>query len=296
MLNKGKHKKGSSLIEIIISMALLSILMIPLSSSMIQLAKTNKSGEVKQIASYEGQKILEEFKGYSKITFTDGKFTLLNGSELEKVSADKYKSNFNVTNGNSVYEVDLSLVKNEKFDNTKDESEETFVINFNENNKVAINNKNSINFRSNYMKIKISNISNKSSSYKIEFYYTDNENQTMPDYSITDEGLENKKVVINVGEEYTKELKIEIENNDSKNELNFESNIYKSEDEENRGIIDVSSIKGNNILRINRNLEVGANGTLEQLYIINVKVKKQGEEKALFESSNTQNIIINENI
>ena len=66
--NKLKAKKGMTLIEVIISVALLSILIVPLSGLVMSSLENNISAEYRQKASYIGQKVLEELKAYDKIT------------------------------------------------------------------------------------------------------------------------------------------------------------------------------------------------------------------------------------
>ncbi len=66
--NKVKAKKGMTLIEVIISVALLSILIVPLLGLVMSSLKNNISAEYRQKASYIGQKVLEELKAYDKIT------------------------------------------------------------------------------------------------------------------------------------------------------------------------------------------------------------------------------------
>ncbi|WP_352416857.1 type IV pilus modification PilV family protein, partial [Clostridium tertium] len=84
--NKVKAKKGMTLIEVIISVALLSILIVPLSGLVMSSLKNNISAEYRQKASYIGQKVLEELKAYDKITLKNdaGKkyFELLDGDEI----------------------------------------------------------------------------------------------------------------------------------------------------------------------------------------------------------------------
>lgn len=57
-----KKKKGISLLEIVISIAILAIVSIPISGMILTSVKTNKSGEDKQKAALLGQQILEEIK------------------------------------------------------------------------------------------------------------------------------------------------------------------------------------------------------------------------------------------
>ena len=68
MTNKYTRKKGMTLIEAIISVALFSILIIPISGLVMTAMKTSEKAEAKQEASYVGQGILEEMNIYDEIT------------------------------------------------------------------------------------------------------------------------------------------------------------------------------------------------------------------------------------
>ena len=63
-------KKGFSLIEVVISVAILVILMIPIASVTISTIKRNAEAEDKQRANFEGQKLLEELQSYNRVTLT----------------------------------------------------------------------------------------------------------------------------------------------------------------------------------------------------------------------------------
>ncbi|MDZ7548384.1 type IV pilus modification PilV family protein, partial [Clostridium perfringens] len=100
---KLKAKYGMTLIEVIISVTLLSILVVPLSGLVISSLKTNKGAEHKQKASYIGQKVLEEIKAYDEITLKDDTgvkyFQLLDGDKIEKnsLSENKFTGSFKRT-------------------------------------------------------------------------------------------------------------------------------------------------------------------------------------------------------
>jgi prepilin-type N-terminal cleavage/methylation domain-containing protein len=57
-----KKKRGVTLIELIISMAILSIIIAPIGSMVITSAKINKSSENRQKGTYNGQRVLEQIK------------------------------------------------------------------------------------------------------------------------------------------------------------------------------------------------------------------------------------------
>ena len=85
-----KTKKGFSLIEVVISVAILIILMIPIASVTISTVKRNAESEEKQRASFVGQKMLEALRNEDELTITtdaagDEKCELKDGSKLNVV-------------------------------------------------------------------------------------------------------------------------------------------------------------------------------------------------------------------
>ncbi|QAA31166.1 type IV pilus modification PilV family protein [Clostridium manihotivorum] len=65
-------KKGFSLIEIIVSLAIVAIIMIPLSNVILTSVKTNKGGEDKQQAAYVAQQVLEGLRNSSSLENSSG--------------------------------------------------------------------------------------------------------------------------------------------------------------------------------------------------------------------------------
>ena len=100
--NRTRAQKGMTLIEVIISVALLSILLLPLSGIVISSLKNSKEGEYKQKATYIGQKVIEELKAYDNLVLkTDGierYFQLLDGDKIkEEDLGEKFTGNFERT-------------------------------------------------------------------------------------------------------------------------------------------------------------------------------------------------------
>ena len=117
---KRKAKKGMTLIEIIISIALIAILFIPIANIAFTSMKTNSKGEKKQVASAEGQRLLEEFNvldeinlsldgegniqryflpcGIDLTTFTPATSTFINatGAINKELGNDRYRINVEV--------------------------------------------------------------------------------------------------------------------------------------------------------------------------------------------------------
>lgn len=131
---KVNKRKGITLIEVIISVALIAILLIPLTNLVMTSIKRNKSAENKQEATNLGQKVVEELKAQDSIQLHDfdsstnkGKYTTLDGFEMtvEKVSdpdpsVEKWKME---GKGNHGLTIEANFVKNNKvkYNNNKTE-------------------------------------------------------------------------------------------------------------------------------------------------------------------------------
>lgn len=177
--NKLKAKKGMTLIEVIISVTLLSILIVPLSTMVTSSLKNKEQAADKQKATYIGQKILEELKSYDYITLTDDGtnkyFNLLDASALDKeitevevpgTNLKKFKGEFernifgnkNENTSEKLFDVEVNITKNEDFNN-----DFKFVNNDNigyeltlKDNSIYFNGTNFI-FRNDIVNMKISN-------------------------------------------------------------------------------------------------------------------------------------------
>ncbi|MCF0239605.1 MAG: prepilin-type N-terminal cleavage/methylation domain-containing protein [Streptococcus gallolyticus] len=114
-------KKGVTLLEVIVSVAILAVISVPVGGMLITSVKTNKQVEDKQKAALLGQEILEEIK---VVEFDDlGVTKLSNGIEIEKDSVNTdglitYKATSNnEVNGFNV-SIDLVQDKNSIFGQT----------------------------------------------------------------------------------------------------------------------------------------------------------------------------------
>lgn len=133
-MKKNKAKKGITLIEVIISVTLLSILIIPLSTIVIKSLNNKEEASDRQKATYIGQKILEELKAYDVITLKEDSntkyFNLLDGldsdkeiKEVENTDLKNFKGEFkrNIFGNEKdnpsekLFNVEVSINKNEDF-------------------------------------------------------------------------------------------------------------------------------------------------------------------------------------
>lgn len=153
--NKAKVKKGITLIDVIISVALLSILIIPLSTMVITSLKNKEESSDRQKATYIGQKILEELKAYDVIYLKEDDnikyFNLLDGldsdreirevsnNELKKFTGEFKRNIFGNQKDNpyeKLFNVEVNINKNEDFKNDLNYIDKTlagYMLTFNEN-------------------------------------------------------------------------------------------------------------------------------------------------------------------
>lgn len=119
MKKRCNMKKGMTLIEAIISVALLSILIIPISGMIMNSLRTNKEAEFRQNAAYEGQRVLEEIGTYDYVnlqtTGDDTFFQLLNGDEIVEQDDGSYKGMIDSENLPDNYSVTVTLEKDNSF-------------------------------------------------------------------------------------------------------------------------------------------------------------------------------------
>ena len=230
--NKLKAKKGMTLIEVIISVALLSILIVPLSGLVISSLRNNKNSEYKQRASYVGQKVLEELKAYDEILLNiDGGteyFELLDGDRIIKASVgNSFSGNFSRTiygsiseplsTGEEIYQVSVTMERNDKFqysdkDNLNEYSNADFRLNFLKdfNNKVNLAS-DPIN-----KSLSVSNndeiIVELNDNLNLKIYKKNNEASSIDE---TKSAEINNKLLLYVDETYSNSNNIEIKNNTS---------------------------------------------------------------------------------
>lgn len=100
-----QKKKGFTLLEIVVALAVIGIMMIPLGGALLTSVKTNKMGEVKQESKLVSQEIIEKIRSFGDIkdsmTFNVGK------EQGDSISITKDSSN------NKLYNVTGSLTDSE---------------------------------------------------------------------------------------------------------------------------------------------------------------------------------------
>jgi Tfp pilus assembly protein PilV len=297
MRNKVKFKKGAALLEVIIAITVLSIIIIPISNIVINSIKTNKMSERKQIGSFEGQKLLEEFKSYDKISVdVDGNFKLSSGNEMNAdiVDKDKYLGTFPFTSNNQIYELNVSMVKDTQLKNSAAGGIHT-----------GVDYAATFSLLSDVMEIssQIGNTNTPSvdgftgEKILLEVYATGKSIQLknmnvdgtdgslIKSYTNVDE-LDTKKILINVGSTFIKPIEFVVRNLDPGNKVNIDRVINQSVDEGTRGDINESSVGGT--VEIKKIVKAISGATIGDLYNVVVNVKYKDE--IIYESSVAHNI------
>lgn len=299
---KRKVKKGMTLIEVIISVTLLSILIVPISGFMLSSLKNNTTSQKKQEASYIGQKILEELKAYEDISLKRDNnglyFELLDGDKIYKNSTDNsFNSDFERTIYGKVlenderklrnYKVELTMIEDSNFkysdiDNLEINSDADFKIDF-----INENNLNSIRSIKDGIPIEISssenisiNIEKSNNEFNLSIY--DENNSSSKIENIKNENKSNK-ILLYVNSEYNIDTDIEI--NNETGEVIY---IYIINQENNSSKINLMSNKGRVILSEEEEISLNKTGSMYQ-YKITVK---DNEDKILFEGQSSNNINI----
>lgn len=289
--NKFKSKKGMTLIEVIISVTLLSILIVPLSSIVISSVKNSKDGEYRQKASYIGQKVIEELKSYDYLKLdSEGSFKLLDGDKITKNTLENnFKGTFERTifgavdeenrPGETKFNVEVTMKKSEDFNfdniNKIDESKVKYKVTFEKDASgysVYISNK--VSEKLIVTEDLVININENN----LEIYNKSNDKIKIS--AIASEGKDNS-LLIDVKNTYDKSTNIILSNN-----VNNLLEIYLLKDSDLNNI-KINSYKGNVILsELNNDLNNIAN-----MYTYEVVVKDKNE-KVLFKGSSSSNIVI----
>lgn len=298
--NKLKARKGMTLIEVIISVALLSILIVPLSGLVISSLRNNKNSEYKQRASYVGQKVLEELKAYDEILLNiDGGteyFELLDGDRIIKASVgNSFSGNFSRTiygsiseplsTGEEIYEVSVTLTRNDKFnygdnDNLIDYRDVDFRLDFlREGKDKVILDSDPIN-----KNMELNN------NEEIILELSDNINLKLYKKNDKDSKIEvsklreiNNKLLLYLDESYVNKNNIEIKNNTS----NF-IEVYLIKNDASSGKLNVFSNSGNVILYEEDEIEKNQIGDLYNYTVI----VSDNNGKELFKGSSSKNLYI----
>ncbi len=295
--NKLKAKKGMTLIEVIISVALLAILIIPLSSLVMSSLKNNIDAEDMQKASYIGQKVLEELKAYDEIKLDESHkdFELLDGDKITQNSEGKFLGSFNRTiyggtsesagKNEDSYRVDVELEKDISFqysntNNLDKNSDSDFSLKF-----FNVGTIDSILLEPNLNGIPVTRdltIELKKNSSNLELSVFNKDDKT-PIISAIKLAPVKNKIVLNLNSNYEKTTNIEVKNN-----LDESVEIRLIKGKNSIGKLKLLSSKGDVILY--EEDEVQEN-PIADMYNYKVTVK-DSKNNTLFQGSSSNNVNI----
>lgn len=118
MREKKIKRKGYTLLEVILSVALIALLLIPISNMIITAMKSSKRADIRQDGAVVGQQVLEELKTYDNLA-TNTPINLLDGTTFNKVpessTATQTMYSGSMQDGKQNYEVNILVEKDNNF-------------------------------------------------------------------------------------------------------------------------------------------------------------------------------------
>ena len=311
MISKLKSNKGFSLLEVLVSVTLIGIMIIPITNMVTTSIKTNKKSETKQYATLLGQEILEQLDlledgakyqdniKQSLITFPSG--DLLKGNNLGYDNL--YYSLEKKVEGNT-YLIEVALDKNESIDynyvEIDDENQDNsqispeIVLDF---KKTSLDLNDPIQVVYNSKTYNIKPIIDSNNIAKIELKVMKDEDNSIKSIQLNETEIDiqgsnfNNKLMLNL----TKECRFKSENGlniDVYNNINSKLELYIKRSYKCDERVYTTNKQG--ALKVINNLrdeEEMKTNKIHNFYNIQVKVSKDGNE--LFKSYANRNLKIN---
>lgn len=146
MKKKRIERKGYTLLEVILSVALIALLLIPISNMIMTAMKSNKRADIRQDGAIVGQQVLEELKTYNSLS-SSTPINLLDGvTHFDVVAASSTATRTvysgEMRDGNQRYEVNVIAEKDNNFNNymaatttpsSKPDTDYSFILKFKTN-------------------------------------------------------------------------------------------------------------------------------------------------------------------
>ena len=143
MKKKRIEKKGYTLLEVILSVALIALLLIPISNMIMTAMKSNKRADIRQDGAVVGQQVLEELKTFNSLS-SSTPINLLDGvTHFDVVAASttatKTVYSGEMRDGKQKYEVNVIAEKDSNFNNymaatstpsSKPDTDYSFILKF----------------------------------------------------------------------------------------------------------------------------------------------------------------------
>lgn len=120
MGEKKIKRKGYTLLEVILSVALIALLLIPISNMIMTAMKSSKRADIRQDGAVVGQQVLEELKTYDNLDLaTNTPINLLDGTSFNKILASTTATQTvysgSMKDGKQTYEVNVLVEKDNNF-------------------------------------------------------------------------------------------------------------------------------------------------------------------------------------
>lgn len=294
MISKLKSKKGISLVEILVSLAIASLLLIPISSMVNTAIKTNKKSETRQQATLLGQQILEELEllpqiKKDKIDLSGGSIDgdIKNNSAYAVYETNKYKKE------NNTYAVKIEIEENKdiKYTQSSNSQDEDISDIKDKINLKSYENSGNIEIDKDGYKQSILIDDYQNIKINIEFIEENGlkKVKVSDGNSVETYSLKEDKLILNFTQDYNLNQGINIEVINSMKEAT-ELYIQKSYECEERIYID--KVFGNiNIYNIRDSAETEE---MQMNNMYNIKVNISKDDKVLFNGSGNKNIKIND--
>lgn len=146
MKKKRIERKGYTLLEVILSVALIALLLIPISNMIMTAMKSNKRADIRQDGAIVGQQVLEELKTFNSLA-SSTPINLLDGvTHFDVVAASSTATRTvysgEMRDGNQRYEVNVIAEKDNNFNNymaatttpsSKPDTDYSFILKFKTN-------------------------------------------------------------------------------------------------------------------------------------------------------------------
>jgi len=298
-------KRGFTLVEVVISVAILVALLIPIATITVTTIKTSASAEDKQKATIIGQQLLEELKANDDILLTSDTFELLNrqilaverdlAGKITRIHPSGIGDTFSVTNDGVEYQVKLVMTRESSA--SYEAAVPTPIGTYNQSlffydrrkvNVVKDTTVDAVDTTTHTIPISTKLILNIDTNMNINL--TD-ENNSYPAISKTHDGpvTTGGRILINLdknyGENYTNDVVLKI---NSAYTLPIIIDIVKEKRTSENIIVDKGTPAGD--IMINNNISTGVPETMGDLYRIEVSVSRTGTGN-LFEDTITKNIL-----
>ena len=277
-----KSKKGFTLLEVIISFALISIILIPIDNMVLTSVKINKATENKQQAKAVLQETIENIKAIDRLS-TESSNPFNNGITLSKSMGEDKKLTYSLSGNVNGFSIEGSIKESSVVINNK--------INEIKVDKTIYFHKSSISISENSESLSIGEAIKKSSgglvtpSEEVAIKMSDGQDITIT-YGenkniIAIPTPENNTLLICLNENDEKKLKLNIENSSERKKLKIY--LYNGEKISERDDVIISELNGP--IELIEGIKNNEDIVNEKLYVVELRASKNGE---VIESMNLQ--------